>query len=187
MPNYTELKSQMKHLKLSGASETLELRLIEAESNELSYSEFLSMLLQDELEVRKNRRLERLITHAHLEANKTLEHFDFTFNHSIKPQQVRELATCRFIDKAENILFIGPTGTGKTFLSKAIAHSACRKHLKVEFYSFRDLFSLLARADLANRLERVLTPIIKADLLVIDDFGFKKLRTEISRIPLCYS
>lgn len=175
MPGYSELKSQLKQLKLSGASNTLELRLMEAESNELSFSEVLSMLLSDEIELRRNRSLQRLISHAHLESNKTLEHFDFTFNPTIKPRQIRELSTCNFMDKAENILFIGPTGTGKTHLAKAIAHSACRKHLKVEFYSFRELFSLLHKADLANRLERALNLVIKSNLLVIDDFGFKKL------------
>jgi DNA replication protein DnaC len=70
------------------------------------------------------------------------------------------------MDKAENIFFIGPTGTGKTHLAKAIAHSACRKHLRVEFYGFRELFSLLNKADLANRLDRALNVVIKSDLLV---------------------
>jgi DNA replication protein DnaC len=175
MSSYSQLKSQLKQLKLSGAAETLELRLMEAESNQLSFSEVLSMLLSDEIELRRNRGLQRLISHARLEANKTLEHFDFTFNPTIKPQQIRELATCNFMDKAENIFLIGPTGTGKSHLSKSIAHSACRKHLKVEFYSFRELFSSLNRADLSNRLDRALNLVIKTDLLVIDDFGFKKL------------
>jgi DNA replication protein DnaC len=175
MSGYSQLKSQLKQLKLSGAANTLELRLMEAESNELSFSEVLSMLLSDEIELRRDRSLQRLISHAHLESNKTLEHFDFTFNPTIKPQQIRELSTCHFMDKAENILLIGPTGTGKTFLAKAIAHSACRKHLRVEYYSYRELFSSLNKADLVNRLDRVLNLIIKADLLIIDDFGFKKL------------
>jgi DNA replication protein DnaC len=175
MSGYAEIKNQLKQLKLSGASSTLELRLMEAESNDLSFSEVLSMLLSDEIELRRNRSLQRLISHAHLESNKTLEHFDFTFNPTIKPQLIRELSTCNFMDKAENIFFIGPTGTGKTFLSKAIAHAACRKHLRVEFYSFRELFSSLQKADLANRLDRALNVIIKSDLLIIDDFGFKKL------------
>jgi DNA replication protein DnaC len=175
MSGYSQLKSQLKQLKLSGTANTLELRLMEAESNELSFSEVLSMLLSDEIELRRDRSLQRLISHAHLESNKTLEHFDFTFNPTIKPQQIRELSTCHFMDKAENILLIGPTGTGKTFLAKAIAHSACRKHLRVEYYSYRELFSSLNKADLVNRLDRVLNLIIKADLLIIDDFGFKKL------------
>ncbi len=175
MSGYAVLKDQLKQLKLSGAADTLDLRLMEAESNELAFSEVLSMLLSDEIELRRNRRLQRLISHAHLESNKTLEQFDFTFNPTIKPKQIREFSTCHFIDKAENIFFIGPTGTGKTHLAKAIAHSVCRRNLRVEFYSFRELFSMLNKADLANKLDRAINLVIKSDLLVIDDFGFKKL------------
>lgn len=175
MASSAELKSQLKQLKLSGASDTLELRLMEAESNELAFSEVLSMLLSDEIELRRNRRLQRLISHAHLESNKTLEQFDFTFNPAIKPKQIREISTCNFMDKAENIFFIGPTGTGKTHLAKAISHCACRRHLRVEFYSSRVLFSMLNKADLANKLDKTLNLVIKSDLFVIDDFGFKKL------------
>ena len=176
MPSYSEIKSQLKQLKLSGAAETLELRLMEAESGELAFSEILSMLLSDEIDLRRNRRLQRLISHAHLESNKTLETFDFTFNPTaVKPKQIRELATCNFMDKAENIFFIGPTGTGKTHLAKAIGHCACRKHLKVEFYSSRELFSVFNKSDLIGKLDKTMNLIIKSDLLVIDDFGFKKL------------
>ena len=175
MSNYAQLRNQLKQVKLSGAAEMLELRLMEASSNQLSFSELLSMLLSDEIELRSNRKLKRLITQAHLEANKTLEHFDFSFNPSIKPQQIRELSTCRFIEKGENILFVGPTGTGKTHLAKALAHSACRQHMKVEFFNFRDFFSMLNKADLNNRLDKVLNSVIKTDLIIIDDFAFKKL------------
>jgi len=175
MSNFTLIKNQLKQLKLSGSAETIELRLMEAESSQLTLSELLLMILTDEIELRRNRRLQRLITRARLESNKTLEHFDFSFNPSIKPQQIRELATCYFVEKAENILFIGPTGTGKSHLAKAIAHCVCRKHMTVEFFSFRDLFAELSKADIANRLDKVLKPILKADLLIVDDFGFKKL------------
>lgn len=112
MSNYAQLKNQLKQLKLSGAVDSLEMRVMEAESNQLSFSELLSMLLSDEIELRRNRRLQRLITHAHLETNKTIEHFDFSFNPAIQVKQIREFSTCNFIDKGENILFIGPTGTG---------------------------------------------------------------------------
>ena len=136
---------------------------------------FCPMLLSDETEVRRNRSLQRLINHAHPESDKTPEHFDFTFNPTIKPRMIRELSACHFMDKAENIFFIGPTGTGKTHPAKAIGHSACRKHSELSFTAFVNLFSLLSRANPANRPDRALNQIIKPDLLVTDDFGFKKL------------
>lgn len=153
----------------------LDIRLLEAQSNQLSYSELLSLLLSDEIETRQIRKLKRLITRARFESNKTIEHFDFSFNPSIKALQIKELSTCRFIENAESVFFIGPTGTGKSHLTKALGHCACRKNMKVEYYNFHDFFSLLAKADLSNRLERILRQLNKADLLIIDDFAFKKI------------
>jgi DNA replication protein DnaC len=175
MSNYAQLRSQLKALKLSGIADTLELRIMEAQNNQLSFSELISMLLVDELETRQNRKLQRLITHARLDASKTLESFDFSFNPSINASLIRELATCRFIEKGENIFLVGPTGTGKTHLAQAFSHRACRQMLTVEFHNFHDLFSMLHNADLSGRIDRVIKSLLKADLLVIDDFAFKKI------------
>ena len=173
--NSAGLITQLKSLKLSGMADTLELRLMEAENNSLSFSEFLSMAITDELQTRSNRKLQRLLSHAHADPSKTLESFDFSFNPSINATVIRELATCRFIEKGENIFFLGPTGTGKTHLAKAIAHMACRKHLNVEYFNFQELFRLLSQADLVNSLDKKLRPLIRTDLLILDDFAFKKL------------
>lgn len=175
MSNYAQLNLQLKALKLSGIVDTLELRIMEAQNNQLAFSEFLSMILNDEIENRQNRKLQRLLSRAHLQANKTLENFDFTFNPSINASIIRELATCRFIEKGENIFFLGPTGTGKTHLAQAISHKACRKHLIVEFFNFYEFFSTLNKADLCNRVDKLMKSLLKADLLVIDDFAFKKI------------
>ena len=175
MSNIAQLKQQLKSLKLSGTLETIELRLMEATQNQLAFSEMLSMILADELETRRNRHLQRLILKARLESNQTIESFDFTFNKSINATQIRQLATCRFIEKAENVFYIGPTGTGKSHLAKALGHAACRNYLTVGSYNFHELFTVLSQADLSNRLSRVLKIIIKYDLLIIDDFAFKKI------------
>lgn len=175
MSNYAQLKSQLKSLKLSGITETLELRVMEAQSNQLAFTELLSMLLNDEIEKRQNRKLQRLLTRAGLQSNKTLENFDFSFNPSLNASLIRELATCRFIERGENIFLLGPTGTGKTHLAQAIAHKACRQHLIVEFLKFHDLFSSLTKADINNKIEKFLKALLKADLLIIDDFAFKKI------------
>lgn len=175
MSHYAQLKSQLKALKLSGIAETLELRIMEAQNNQLAFTELLTMILTDEIETRQNRKLQRLISHARLDSGKTLESFDFSFNPSINASLIRELATCRFIEKGENIFLLGPTGTGKTHLAQAISHMACRQFLTVEFYNFHEFFSKLHKADLMNRIDKLMKSLIKADLIVIDDFAFKKI------------
>ena len=175
MSHYAQLKTQFKALKLSGIAETIELRIMEAENNQLAYTELLTMLLNDEIETRQNRKLQRLISHARLDGGKTLENFDFTFNPSINASLIRELATCRFIEKGENIFLVGPTGTGKTHLAQAISHMACRQMLSVEFFTFHNFFTTIHKADLLGRIDRVMKSLIKSDLIVIDDFAFKKI------------
>ena len=175
MAHYAQLKSQLKALKLSGLLETIELRIMEAQNNQLAFTELLSMILNDEIEARQNRKLQRLITNARLKANKTLETFDFSFNPSINASLIRELATCNFIEKGENIFLLGPTGTGKTHLAQAISHKACRQHLCVEFFNFHEFFSTLHKADITNRADKLMKSLLKAELLVIDDFAFKKI------------
>lgn len=175
MSHLAQLLSHLKALKLSGIAESLELRLTEAQRNDLSFSEFMAMILTDELQVRSNRKLGRLLLRAHAESSKTLESFDFGFAPGVKASQIRELSTCRFIEKGENVFFIGPTGTGKTHLAKALAHAACRQHHCVDFFNFQELFHTLKQADLANALHRRMRTLKTSDLLILDDFAFKKL------------
>jgi DNA replication protein DnaC len=170
-----QLKDQLKRLKLSGMVDTIELRLLESQQNQLSYSEFLSMLVLDEIEKRDMAKLQRLIKQANLGPEKTLESFDLTFNPSINAAYIRELANCQFIDKGENILLLGPTGTGKTHLAKAICHAACRKYLTVAFFSCYQFFNELNKATLTNHHDQLMKRLMKVDLLAIDDFAFKKI------------
>jgi DNA replication protein DnaC len=175
MNYHAQLKIQLKTLKLSGMLENLELRMLEAQQNELAYSEFLSMLLNDEIETRNMRKLARLISQAGLGTEKTLETFDFSFNPSINAAHIRQLATCRFIERGEGIFFIGPTGTGKTHLAKALCHQACRNHFSVAYYNFHHFFNELNQAAFKDQLSRLMKQLIKIELLTIDDFGFKKI------------
>jgi len=166
---------QLRVLKLPGMRENLEARLREADGNDLSYAEFLSMILTDELELRTNRRIVRLLHRAALGAEKTVETFDFSFNASVNAKLIKSLASCRFIERGEGVFLLGPTGTGKTHLAKALAHAACRKLFAVGFWSFHQLFADLAVADLHNRLHLMMKKLLRLDLLVVDDFGFKSI------------
>jgi DNA replication protein DnaC len=175
MNSKAQLASQLKILKLSGILERLDLRLLEAQTNKLAYSEFLTSILLDEIENRSNNKVKRLLEQSNMGVQKTLESFDFTFNLSINATRIRELATCNFIDKGENIFFLGPTGTGKTHLAKAICHQACRKLLSVHYYKFTQFFKEFSNAELNNQTEKLLKKLLRTDLFVIDDFAFRKI------------
>ena len=88
---------------------------------------------------------------------------------------IRGLASCRFIERAEGVFLLGPTGTGKTHLAKALAHQACRRMFSVGYYTFSNLCVEMVKADLQNRLSRMMTRLHRRDLLVLDDFGFKAI------------
>jgi DNA replication protein DnaC len=170
-----QIVQQLRILKLPGIRENIEKRIMEAQANNLSYSEFLSMLLTDEFDERTSRKIARMLRRAGLGKDMTLETFDFSFNPSINAKQIKALASCRFIERAEGVFFLGPTGTGKTHLAKALGHQACRMMFSVGYYTFHQLFAELATADLQNRLHIFLKRLLKTDLLVIDDFAFKTI------------
>lgn len=170
-----QLKSQLRRLKLSGILDTLEMRLLESQHNQLDYKSFFSLLLQDEIEARQARKTARLIEQARFGSQQTIEGFDFTLTPGINATLIRELATTAFITRGEGVILTGPPGTGKTHLAKALGHAACRRTFSVRFHKFHDLFAALTRADLVGELDELLNKLIKCDLLIIDDFAFRKI------------
>ena len=110
------LSSALRKLRLSGLSQTLEVRLQEAASHNLSHVEFLELILQDELTVRSERLIDRRVKAAGFRELKPLEDFDFSFNPSIKKKQIYDLACCRFIRERRDVLWMGPPGVGKVIL-----------------------------------------------------------------------
>ncbi len=170
-----DLKKHLKVFKLSGMVKTLELRLKQAEEETMACSEFLALLLEDELNQRTDNRRSRLYTSAHLPFEKGLEDFDFTFQPSLKKQEILELATCRFLEKKVNILFIGQPGTGKTHLSVALALQALGYGKTVLFTSVWEMIQRLqaSRADLSY--QKKLEEYLKPDLLILDELGYRSM------------
>lgn len=113
-------------LRLSGLLQGLEVRLQEARSSNLTHEEFLELLFQDELLVRNQRLIDRRKKLAAFRDTRTLEDFEWSFNTSIPKKEIHDLATCKFIADAKDILFIGPPGTGKSHIAQAIGMAAIR-------------------------------------------------------------
>ena len=108
------LRKTLKQLRLSGLLESLEIRLQEAAGHGLSHSEFLELILQDELAVRADRQFQRRFKAAEFRERKSLEDFDWSFNPSIPRKQVYDLASCRFLREGRDVLWLGPPGLGKS-------------------------------------------------------------------------
>jgi DNA replication protein DnaC len=169
------LVPKLKHLRLSGILDTLDVRSQQALTEHWTYADFLERLLEDEVERRQQKQLALRIRRANLASDMTLETFDFTFNPGINRQRVYDLATCQFIHEKRNVLVCGPTGVGKTHLAHGLAHSACRRDLDVVFTSAHMMLRHLNAGRADGTYEKRLASYVRPDLLVIDDLGLKPL------------
>lgn len=175
MDQLAKLKPKLIRLKLSGILETLEQRMDEAIQEKWEYSHFLLALLSDEVERRDNKQLTRRIARSNLEADKTLATFDFDFNVRIHKPTIKELATCMFLQKRQNLFFVGPSGVGKSHLSQAIAHEAALKGIDVIYRNTYELFQWINAGHADGTHERRLSQMKSIPLLVLDDYGIRPL------------
>ena len=170
-----QLKSVLKSLKLSGLLSSIEIRLQEAQGNQLSHLEFLELIISDEIALREDRAIDRRVRAAGFREMKSIEDFDFRFNHSINRREIMELATCKFIRQQHDILFTGPPGVGKSHLAQAIGRQAAKMGHVVLYRSIFDTVSELNQAEVLNDSDKILRRYLRPDLLIIDDMGLKKL------------
>lgn len=165
------LLPKLKQLRLSGMVETLDARARLAQEDSLAPTEFLALLLDDELERREQGRLRRSIKEAGLEEGKTLSRFDFTAAPRAPKSLLQELALCRFVERTENVLFIGPTGTGKSHLAQALAYEAIARGRKALCRPVHQMLGALHAARADSTHARLRSRLVHVDVLVLDDFG----------------
>jgi len=172
-----ELAPQLKQLRLSGILDSLEARNREAIEGKLSYPDFLALLITDEVARREQKKFNTRVRRAGFRSHKTLEQFDFDFASHVNRQLVEELASCRFIDEKVAVLIAGPCGTGKSHLAQAFGHCAVQAGYDVLFSTQSQLLGSLHAARATNNFERKFAALVRVDLLIIDDFGLKPLRS----------
>lgn len=174
MPSLAPL---LKQLRLSGILDSLEARNHQAVEDQLAYTEFLALLVADEVARRDQKKLALRFRRAGFRGEKTIENFDFAFNTSINKALVMDLAAGRFLDEKVCVLIAGPTGTGKSHLAQALGHCAIRRDADVLFSTASKLLGSLHAARATDSFDRRFAALARVDLLIIDDFGLKPLRS----------
>src|SRR5262252_928489 len=174
--NLIELERSLRQLRLGGIAAVLETRLHQAQAEAMTPIDLISCLIADELTRRADRLLERRRKQAGFrDANKTLDNFDFTFNPKMNRSLVFDLATCAFIAKRDDALFLGPGGTGKSHMAQAIGQAAILQGYRVLYREAHVLLDELSEAVVTGTRKQYIDMLSTVPLLIIDDFGMRKL------------
>lgn len=177
--NDVSIKNKMQKLNLSGMIDQYENRLEQALAEQWAHSLLLDTLLTDALERRNNKQFTLRLSKSKLDVSKTIETFDFKRKDLVVPVPlIRELATCNFMEKQQNVFIFGKSGLGKSHIAQGIGLQACRQGHDVLFQCAHDLMSWIYAGIGDGTRNKRLSQVIKTSLLIIDDFGLQELSEE---------
>lgn len=166
------LRAQLADLKMPGALEALDAILAGLDSGSLQPPAAIEALLGAQITLRNNRRLQAAMRSSRLPVAKTLADFDFSFQPSVKREQIESLHTLGFIERKENVVFLGPPGVGKTHLAISLAIAAAESGRRVYYGTLGDLIASLEEAQLAGRLLHRMKTLVFPALLIVDEIGY---------------
>lgn len=166
---------QLRALKLTGMLEALEQQQAQPEMHELCFEQRLAMLVEREYFHRESRRLARLLKEARLRVAACVEDIDYRHPRGLEKPRMAALAQCDWVRQAQNLCLTGPTGCGKTWLACALGNQACRQGLSVRYLRLPHLLEQLRIAHGDGSYPRLMSRLLKTDLLILDDWGIHKL------------
>ena len=166
------IRAQLADLRMPGALEALDSVLSQADGGKLSAPEAIETLLGAQILLRNNRRLQAAMRSSRLPAVKQLGDFDFSFQPSVKRDQIESLHELGFVERKENVVFLGPPGVGKTHLAISLAIAAAQRGRRVYYSSLADLITSLEEAQAAGRLMYRLKTLTHPPLLIVDEIGY---------------
>lgn len=172
MSNYNKLLNNFDKLKLDKIKELYPYYIEKISKEDFTLTDALYELTEKEIEYRDERASQIQITVSAFPYKKEIEDFDFDYQPSINKNEILELNTMGFLDRKENILFVGPSGVGKTHLAVALGITAAKKRYSVYFISCHDLITQLNKAHFENKLEQRIKHFSKYQLLIIDEIGY---------------
>ncbi len=173
--SYERARDHLGRLKMEGALLALDDVLERGQKEERLPVEVLDNLLEREVNTRFEKRVRTNLTLSGLPVQKRLEDFDYDAQAQVPRDVIEELSTLRFLHNGENVLFLGPCGVGKTHLAIGLALKAIERGHRVYFLTLHDLVTKSRVARERNRLARIISTILRADLFVLDELGFQPL------------
>jgi DNA replication protein DnaC len=171
---------KLQNLRFFGMLDALEEQFRMPDIGQLSFEERLGLLVDREATYRDNRRLKTRLKKAKLRQNACVEDVDFRSNRKLDKALFMQLADCRWLKEHNNVLIIGPTGVGKSYLACALAHKACREDYSALYFRLPRLLHDLGIAKADGRYDKVLKTIARTDLLILDDWGLDQYVKEQS-------
>lgn len=171
------LKSKLRELKLAGVVKSLEIRNKYALEHNISYIEFVEMLVEDEYANRLSNSYRNRFRKSRLNPEKSIDEYDFKYQPELDKKLIMELASCRFLNQNKNIVLMGKPGVGKTHLANAIGLEAIKQGYSVVFIHVNELIERLTASRADGTYSYILSQFLKANLLILDEIGFKKLPT----------
>ena len=171
---------KLSHLRFTGMVHALQEQMQMSDIDRLSFEERLGLLVDREMTERQDRSFKTRLKKAGLRQNACVEDVDFRHRRGLDKAIFLKLSDCKWIKEHHNVLIIGPTGVGKTYLSCALAHKVCQNGYSAQYIRLPRLLQQIAIGKGDGRYDRILKSLSKLDLLIIDDFGLKKLPREQS-------
>jgi DNA replication protein DnaC len=162
-------------LKLVGMAQAWKDQMGRPDMDGLSFEERFGLLVDAQYLFRENKRMKRLLENAKLKLSSSLEDIDYRAPRGLDKSVIRSLGTCDWIRKHQNVIIVGPTGTGKTYLACALAHKACREGLGAFYLRTPTLYDSLAMARADGSYARTLAKLGRVSLLILDDLGLALL------------
>lgn len=176
--------SQMRELRLTAMAQTYERQLEQPKLHDLAFDDRCGLLLEAECAARKTRKLNRLVKTASLPELASLEDLDLRPARGLDKALLSTLSSCMWIQRQQNLIVVGPTGVGKTWLACALATQACRQGMKATFHRASDLYGTIADALLEGTLPKLKATLAVPNLLILDDFGIGDMTPTAAQVLL---
>lgn len=169
------LDTRLRRLRLGYMAQAFEAQNADSIREKHSYLEFLEALVDGELAARESKALMKRVKAARFPVAKRLEEFDFDFQPKLDVKLIKSLASCEFIERHENVIFVGQPGTGKSHLGVALGMKACEADYRVRFTTIQDLAATLRASMADGTTEERIQEFVEPDLVILDELGFTPL------------